>query len=1015
MNRRLGSPRQSCLLRANAITRCCLAVCCSFVCWCEQARCVQAWGAETEHSSESAHTYAPAIQLEASGVELKLIAEHPDVVTPTGIDVDDQGSLWVIANHTHFRPDDYNGPKHDQILVFHQDGRRSVFYDQTNASMDLKIGLDGWIYVAQRDRILRIRDSNGDGRGDLTETIATLDSEADYPHNGLSGLAWSTSGELIFALGENFAKPWTLTGSDGSKVLGSGEGGIFRCDARGGSLTRIARGFWNPFGLCVRDDGEMFAAENDPGSRPPCRLLHIVSGGDYGYQRRYGNDAYHPFVCWNGELPGTLPMLHTVGEAPCGIAPLGNGLILTSWTEHRIDFYPLHRQGASFKTERITLVRGGDHFRPTCVTAASATQFYLTDWVVGSYEIHGKGRIWKLSIDPNAADWLGDQQQLEPVNDMTSLAGALRLGGEGMSIEQLVQFCGNSDPFVRSAAIKALSTRTAIMNPEAEHAFQGDDLISLLLAKRQAQPKDGAAPARFLNHADPSVQFEAMRWIADEELTQFLPEIHRRLADPQIPFRLFEAALATSNALSGNPEAGVADPKMLLSLLQQSDNSPRVRAFALRLVDPQHRGFSPQLWNELLGSGEPEVITELVRSVAIVGSPDASEFLLRIAMDQTHSDSIRADAASGVSAASEQNLHALLSLAESDQPLIRDATLRSLRFAKLGETEASRLRKIEAAYPAASDLVQAVLDPASLNSGRPDASDVLAWRQRLDAVPQPVNLDEGRRLFHHASVAACFKCHRRFGRGSDLGPDLSASSHVDDGDRLLRSLLQPSRDVDPQYHPRLLVTDDGQVFTGILLRDGGGGQEFYRDSAGREKLFNTSEIVQRKELNTSMMPDGLFEQMTDREIRDLIAYLEGGKNTNLVSLSTNPWIGSWWLDFEDGYGGWLEVTANENDYAANLLWRVGSARPISITSINDQKLVMTRNNRNGTSRYVASMQGDHVQVRMDGSDKIASGSRCPPMPPRPDSICKETIPAFATETYRSDQESNAPNRLLHDR
>ena len=86
--------------------------------------------------------------------------------------------------------------------------------------------------------------------------------------------------------------------------------------------------------------------------------------------------------------------------------------------------------------------------------------------------------------------------------------------------------------------------------------------------------------------------------------------------------------------------------------------------------------------------------------------------------------------------------------------------------------------------------------------------------------------------------------------------------------------MQPSRDVDPQYFPRLLVTDEGEAFTGILLRDGGGGKEFYRDSQGRERMFLTSQIVQRKELETSMMPDGLVHQMTDREIRDLLAFLD---------------------------------------------------------------------------------------------------------------------------------------------
>ena len=291
----------------------------------------------------------PHLQLPQTGIRLTLVAENPDIVTPTGIDVDEAGRVWAIASHTHFRPENYEGPEHDEVVVIDTDasrrnGSRHVFYAKTDATMDLELGQEGWVYLAERDRILRVRDSDGDGRGDQEEELAVLVTEADYPHNGLSGLAWHPSGDLVFSLGENYWKPWTLTGRDGRAVAGTGEGGVFRCTADGMSLRRIARGFWNPFGICVREDGTIFAAENDPGAMPPCRLLHVVDGGDYGFQRHYGNAPFHPFVCWNGELPGTLPMLHSLGEAPCGIAPLGNGLIVPSWTDHRIDYYPLTAQ-----------------------------------------------------------------------------------------------------------------------------------------------------------------------------------------------------------------------------------------------------------------------------------------------------------------------------------------------------------------------------------------------------------------------------------------------------------------------------------------------------------------------------------------------------------------------------------------------------------------------------------------------------------------------------------------------
>ncbi|MCG8651256.1 MAG: c-type cytochrome, partial [Pirellulales bacterium] len=156
-----------------------------------------------------------------------------------------------------------------------------------------------------------------------------------------------------------------------------------------------------------------------------------------------------------------------------------------------------------------------------------------------------------------------------------------------------------------------------------------------------------------------------------------------------------------------------------------------------------------------------------------------------------------------------------------------------------------------------------------------------AWRQRLSAVAGAVDVEAGRRVFRHGKVGLCSNCHRHSGRGHVVGPDLTAASNTGDPDRLLRALLEPSRDVDPQFYPWTLLTEDGEVFTGIMLRDGGGGSEFFRDNQGRERKFLTSEIVERKPLTTSMMPDGLIDLMTDREIRDLLAFLDSVRYRNI--------------------------------------------------------------------------------------------------------------------------------------
>ena len=816
----------------------------------------------------------PQIQTLVKGVSLTLVAEHPDVMTPTGIDCDRAGNLWYVCCHTHFRPEGYDGPEHDEVVVL-RDGQRRVFYNKTDATMDLELSPNfdenGWVYLAERDRILRVRDTDRDGKGDVEENVAVLKTEGDYPHNGLSGMAWHPSGDLIFALGENYWKEWTLSSQDGSTVAGTGEGGIFRCKPDGSQLRRIAKGFWNPFGICARSDGTMFACENDPGARPPCRLLHIVEGGDYGYQRLYGNAPHHPFVCWDGELPGTLPMLFSVGEAPCGIAPMANGLVVTSWADNRIDFYPLSATGASYETNRVSLISGSLDFRPTCIVKQSPTVYYLTDWVVGSYQLHRKGRIWKLEIDTTANTDLKDEGLVPPTSEAI-LATRLRQGGDGIETKRLMEIARSKDAFLSRAAIDALSSRIDQFKSTDLESHAIRDQINLMLAIRKSDPKNASWVRRFMASDNAEVQVEVLRWIADEKLTDFLPDVKEQLGATQTDYQRFVAALAAHNTLSGNPRAGIRDNEILIERIVDVNASALSRAYSLRLVDPKHKKLR-SLFGELIkGPSHPVFEREYVRTISQANAD--LDVMMQFLSPNTDSH-VQVCAAAGIQPSSGQHRQALLEIAlDSNVNAVREEALRSLRSANLSNDQREQLMQLKKRSPESADLIDAALNPESIKTGRPPATDITAWSKRLAAVAQPIDVLAGERIFHHHSVGACSKCHRHNGRGQTVGPDLSITANGSDPNRILTALLQPSRDVDPQYFPRSLIFEDGKSFTGILLRNGGSGKEFYRDNTGRERLIKTADIVARKELRTSLMPDGLIDTMTDREIRDLLAFLD---------------------------------------------------------------------------------------------------------------------------------------------
>ena len=201
-----------------------------------------------------------------------------------------------------------------------------TFFEGTRMTMNLGVAGDESVFVATRSALYRLWDRDGDGKADgikpgsLPAPFVRLDTPGDYPHNGLSGFAFDFADNVYFGLGENLGADYRLIGSDGVTLSGGGEGGnIYRCRPDGSKLERVATGFWNPFHMTFDVFGRLFAVDNDPDSRPPCRLLHIVQGGDYGYRFRNGRKGVHPFTAWNGELPGTLGMVAGTGEAPSGV------------------------------------------------------------------------------------------------------------------------------------------------------------------------------------------------------------------------------------------------------------------------------------------------------------------------------------------------------------------------------------------------------------------------------------------------------------------------------------------------------------------------------------------------------------------------------------------------------------------------------------------------------------------------------------------------------------------------
>ena len=145
-----------------------------------------------------------------------------------------------------------------------------------------------------------------------------------------------------------------------------------------------------------------------------------------------------------------------------------------------------------------------------------------------------------------------------------------------------------------------------------------------------------------------------------------------------------------------------------------------------------------------------------------------------------------------------------------------------------------------------------------------------------DILMLPADTLRGKLLFAESKSVQCRNCHKVGEIGKQIGPDLNAIGKKLDKPKLLESMLEPSKTIDPKFAAQLVETSDGQVVTGLLVRQDDT-QVVLRQIDGKETTVAVADVEVIAPQQKSLMPELLLQDLTAQQVADLLEYLSSLK------------------------------------------------------------------------------------------------------------------------------------------
>ncbi len=336
----------------------------------------------------------------ADGFDVTLFASPPAVNYPVFVAAAPNGDLYVSSDGNGATGRD---PKRGRILRLRDtdgDGRADEvkeFVKEVDSPRGLLWDHDR-LYLMHPPHLTAFIDKDGDGVAEEEKVLVKdlafgfKDRAADHTTNGLSlGLdGW------IYIAGGDFAF-MNATGSDG-RTLQHRNGGVLRVRPDGSGLEVYATGTRNILEVAISPEMEMFTRDNtNDGGGWNVRFHHFMGLGDYGYPRLYknfGDEIIQPIVDYGGGSGCGAVYIDEPGFGDWNNAPF-----TCDWGTGGLWRHPLRPKGATFvETEAPkALVK---MTRPTDADVDAVGNVYQASWKGATFNWNGEKVGYIVRVRP---------------------------------------------------------------------------------------------------------------------------------------------------------------------------------------------------------------------------------------------------------------------------------------------------------------------------------------------------------------------------------------------------------------------------------------------------------------------------------------------------------------------------------------------------------------------------------------------------------------------------------------